>query len=457
MIDNNVNVQAGAGQFLKIADGTLTNMRGVVGLVTSTSAGLGDIPDSNDFTIGGGTVKSAGGLFVNGVNSGVNAALLAIDRTSSTFGAAIAGYKSCNSSNGKVMIISSAGGNVSIRCNGQIFADNGTVGTPGDYAEYFPTDDVTISIGEVVAMNGVTASSVKRAMSGDREFVLGVISERPLVLGNAGKDGAHEGNPNYKIVGLLGQLPVKASIVNGMISAGDKLMAGDNGYAVKAIGVGMIIGQAMESLATSTGMIQMYVDPQWSGDGIFEAGTSTTNLISLGTASAATSTFDSNSLTFLGSAWDAASSTAISSSFTLVNDVISASSSLFSVRGTFGSNLLTISDIGSVGITKDLSVGGRLYLGSKAYGVASTSTYIFLDDTLAPSSTYIATNADGWSTQTTYDYAERFISDEKLVPGDIVVTDPNAKEKSETLDDERRVSTWYRFNEAGVHHWSSCH
>ena len=88
---------------------------------------------------------------MNGVNSGVNAALLAIDRTSSTFGAAIAGYRSCNSSNGKVMIISSAGGNVSIRCNGQIFADNGTVGTPGDYAEYFPTDDVTISIGEVVA------------------------------------------------------------------------------------------------------------------------------------------------------------------------------------------------------------------------------------------------------------------------------------------------------------------
>ena len=33
VIDNNVNVQAGAGQFLKIADGTLTNMRGVVGLV----------------------------------------------------------------------------------------------------------------------------------------------------------------------------------------------------------------------------------------------------------------------------------------------------------------------------------------------------------------------------------------------------------------------------------------
>jgi hypothetical protein len=74
-------------------------------------------------------------------------------------------------------------------------------------------------------------------------------------------------------------------------------------------------------------------------------------------------------------------------------------------------------------VTGDLFVGRRLFLGSKSLGIGSTSTYLFVDDTQAPSSTYIATNADGWSTATTYDYAERFHSQEPLMAGDLVVTD----------------------------------
>jgi hypothetical protein len=401
---------------------------GITGYVSGTGSTLNNVPGINTLTFGSG-VQSAAGYFANGFSDASNhsVGLLAIDMTSTTVGGAIFGARRCGtaiSTSIMKLATDTDTSRFSFRCSGQFFADNGTVGTPGDYAEYFPTDDVSITAGEVVAMTDVTASSVKRAMATDREFSLGVISAQPLVLGNAGPDGAFGDNPNYKIVGLLGQLPVNASTANGPIAVGDKLMAGDGGYAVKASGVGMILGQAMEALPSSTGMIKAYINPGWWADDFFEAATGTTNVKAQGTASASSTAIDSYGLTFQGSAWDVASSTNITSSFTIMNDVIHASSSLFTIRNTQGASMLTISDSGDVAVTRDLTVGRRLFLGSKTQGVGSTSTYLFVDDTQAPSSTYIATNADGWSTSSTYDYAERFPSIETLSPGDLVTTDP---------------------------------
>ncbi|MBU1348724.1 hypothetical protein KJ781_01490, partial [Patescibacteria group bacterium] len=320
---------------------------------------------------------------------------------------------------------------VSIRCNGSVYADFSYVTAGGDYAEYFRTQDTTLTAGDVVAMTDVTASSVKRAMHGDREYVLGVISDNPAVVGNGnGEDGSRDTDPNWKIVGLMGQIPVKASEAMGRIKAGDKLMAGDDGYAVKAVGVGMVLGQAMDPLTTPTGTITVYVKPDWSGDGILSAlADGSASIDPRGQATATTSTYASYGLAFTGSAWNAASSTAITSSFTLGNDVVSSTASFFTLKNTLGTKVLTISDLGDMDVRGDLYVGKRLFLGSKSLGAGSTSTYIFVDDTQAPSSTYIATNADGWSTSSTYDYAERYVSDDALVPGDLVMTDQTGTNK----------------------------
>ncbi|MFH1078165.1 MAG: hypothetical protein V1745_02700, partial [Patescibacteria group bacterium] len=176
--------------------------------------------------------------------------------------------------------------------------------------------------------------------------------------------------------------------------------------------------------------IMVYVNPEWSGDGILESThDGTTNLVPRGEADVTTSTYDSYGLSFSGSAWDATSSSVVTSNFTLSNDVLSASTSLFTLTNTLGQKLLTISDLGDMDVTGDLFVGHRLFLGSKSLGMGSTSTYLFVDDTQAPSSTYIATNADGWSTATTYDYAERYLSDDPLIPGDLVTTDQNGTNK----------------------------
>ncbi len=141
------------------------------------------------------------------------------------------------------------------------------------------------------------------------------------------------------------------------------------------------------------------------------------SITSKGTASSSTQAFDSYTFSFKGSAWNSSTTQDITTSFDIHNNTIHASSSelkfVFSTGTGFTQDLLTISNAGDVHVSNDLHVGGRLFLGSKSTGEASTSTYIFVDDTMAPTSTYIATNADGWQTETTYDYAERYESTQK--------------------------------------------
>ena len=153
-----------------------------------------------------------------------------------------------------------------------------------------------------------------------------------------------------------------------------------------------------------------------------------TSITAKGTASTSTTSFDSYTFSYQGSAWNNDTAQEITTSFDVYNNTIHASSSelkfIYTTGTGFSQDLLTITNSGDVHVSGDLHVGRRLYLGSKSTGEGSTSTYIFVDDTLGASSTYIATNADGWQTETTYDYAERYESDQDLQPGDLVTVDP---------------------------------
>ncbi len=156
-----------------------------------------------------------------------------------------------------------------------------------------------------------------------------------------------------------------------------------------------------------------------------------------GTASTSTTTYDSGLFSLQGSSWDNSTTTAITTSFSLINKTLSTTSSRLEIGFATGTNgslgmsqaMLTITNAGDVAVSGDLTVGRRLYLGSKTTGMGSTSTYLFVDDTLGASSTYIATNADGWQASTAYDYAERYESNEQLEPGDLVTADPDGINK----------------------------
>lgn len=231
----------------------------------------------------------------------------------------------------------------SVRCNGDVYADGSMSLTPGDYAEYFRVvaSSTPLTPGDVVALDETSASSVTRGLSVLRAQTLGIISTKPAIIGNSVE--GRESDSSYVAVALLGQVPAHVSAVSSTIYTGDDLMMGEDGMLTKAIGPGMVVGRAMEPLASGTGTILVSVSPHWwAGD-------------------------------------------------------------------VFGEN-------------GDLSVAGRLYLGSKSTGVSSTSTYLFVDDTV-PGSTFVSTNADGFQTSSTYDYAERYSSKEELVPGDLVAAD----------------------------------
>lgn len=318
----------------------------------------------------------------------------------------------------------------SVRCDGSVFADGAYTGTGADYAEYFVSAmNTTLMPGSVVVLDSASTSTVRLSMVAERNAVAGVVATRAGFIGN-NREG-RSSDPGYSLVSLMGQVPTRVSAINGAIAAGDALMAGDDGIAVKAKGPGMIIGRALDHLPSGSGVIDVFIQPMWWAGDLLMAdvdGARMDQNVAMASSSLATveiPNVDSMFFSFQGSAWDTGASRAVTSSFSLFTDTISVSSSLFTVANSSGTALLTISNLGNASVSGDLTVGKRLFLGSQTTGSGSTSTYIFVDDTLAPTSTYIATNADGWSTASTYDYAERYRSLETLIPGDLVVADSN--------------------------------
>ncbi len=225
-------------------------------------------------------------------------------------------------------------------------------------------------------------------------------------------------------VALTGRVPTKISMNNGPVQIGDPLTSSDvPGYAMKATKPGMIIGHALQS-ASATGTAEVFVAVgYWAGsifntDGTVALQTDDLTIDAVSIASSTNIAVDSWGLSFRGAAWDEASSTVVTSSFTLLNDVITASSSMFTIQNTSGTSVFSIDEFGKATINGDLSIAGKLY--PSARGTVQSEYYIFLDDMLGPTSTYMSTNADGWQSEGSYDLAERYVSEQPLIEGELV-------------------------------------
>lgn len=151
--------------------------------------------------------------------------------------------------------------------SGATSADGAYSSTGADYAEFFPSDDLSLSAGEVVVLNAQTGS-VARASSAQAENIFGVISTNPSFIGNnftGAEFAVPEIFPNYKLVALLGQVPVQVSDENGPIAVGDYLTSSSTpGHAMRASDPGVVLGQALESFTgAGTGMIRVFISRQW--------------------------------------------------------------------------------------------------------------------------------------------------------------------------------------------------
>ena len=95
-----------------------------------------------------------------------------------------------------------------------------------------------------------------------------------------------------------------------------------------------------------------------------------------------------------------------------------------------------VDDNGNVSIMNDLHIGGKLFPSLKGGGIQN-DWYLFVNDDDS-TSTYMSTNADGWMSMDTYDFAERYYSPDALEAGDLVVVSDNGRthvQRSRNEDD----------------------
>ena len=127
-----------------------------------------------------------------------------------------------------------------------------------DFAERYYSPDV-LEPGDLVAISESGQIHVQRAWTAG-QLLLGIVSTRP---------GFVTGKPSTSTypIALTGRVPTKVSTMNGAIQAGDPLAASSiPGIAVKAVGPGAIVGQALENYdGQAIEKIEVYVNPSWWG------------------------------------------------------------------------------------------------------------------------------------------------------------------------------------------------
>lgn len=131
------------------------------------------------------------------------------------------------------------------------------IDTGADLAEIYTTNDASIEAGDVVSLDSNLKTGVKKSMGAYDQNVLGIVSTRPgMLIGGVDKEGV-----GAVPVALSGRVPVKVVTENGSINPGDYLVPSSMpGVAMKARGVGVIIGQAMSAYdAEGTGVVMVFV------------------------------------------------------------------------------------------------------------------------------------------------------------------------------------------------------
>ncbi len=303
-------------------------------------------------------------------------------------------------------------GTCSTIAGASIVADGTINASAFDLAEQY-TVSGEVEPGDLVAVDPENPLFVKRSpgVAYDSQ-VIGIVSTRPgFLLGDNGGSS----------IALAGRVPTKVSVLNGEIMIGDALTSSPiPGVAMKATAPGQIVGYALQS-ANATSTIEVFVKVGYDAssflqtDGARAIAQGDLVLNSAHVATVEAPNADSWGVTWRGSIWDGIQS--LKKDFTLFTKSLDGQSAFSLAMGT--STLWSVDETGSMQVANDLFLGGRFFPATRS-GVQSDK-YVFLDDTGPASSTYIATNADGWQANTSYDFAERYYSPDALEPGDVVM------------------------------------
>lgn len=140
---------------------------------------------------------------------------------------------------------------MSVRMDGQVEIRAGlSQNSNPDVAENIPASDPSIEGGDVVAADPGRPESILKASSASRGRMLGIVTDKPGLLLNAGwsEDPKVKPKPGERAVVLAGRVPVKVTPENGPIRIGDVLTASSKaGYAMRATEPGPALGIALEA------------------------------------------------------------------------------------------------------------------------------------------------------------------------------------------------------------------
>jgi hypothetical protein len=147
-----------------------------------------------------------------------------------------------------------------VRNDGEVYADGSFHSGGADFVEMLPAVE-GLEPGDVLVVG--SDGQLLRSSSTYDVSVVGVYSTQPGFIGGSDEEMENPGDVPLAVVGVV---PVKASAENGPIAPGDLLTTSSTpGHAMKAGAnptVGTVIGKALQSLETGTGVIRMLVTLQ---------------------------------------------------------------------------------------------------------------------------------------------------------------------------------------------------
>ncbi|MFH1089756.1 MAG: hypothetical protein V1716_05035 [Candidatus Uhrbacteria bacterium] len=297
-----------------------------------------------------------------------------------------------------------------------------------DYAEMYPIasgvtygDIVVPGSIEITTERGETIVQMIKSTTAYQNIFGGVVVDNYEDGTSAGYNIADIDNPMP--VSLVGRIPVHVTNEGGIISVGDAITTSSTaGYGMKATEPGMIIGYALNNFSGTSGEVMVFVHSGWyagnviSTDGSATVVSDTLIMNSLSNASSGTPAVASQAFALRGSAWNGSSAQALD--MKIQTSITDTDNYRLSIKNTSDTEVAYITNEGTMSLTGDLVVTGRIYPSDR--GTTQTSKYIYYDGSAGPGGDMMRTNASGWSTGS-YDFAEMFPSDEKLEAGDVVV------------------------------------
>jgi hypothetical protein len=239
--------------------GTVTTSANMWTLVNSTRGRFGGQSTVTSVT----SLQEFNGVLYVGTETSAIGAVYSFTRTSNQ--SYSLNFSSSLGNNGGINFIQDQQISANSTSTGSFYFTHGIISASGAYdlAEDYPTRDITLKAGDLVATDPNEVGFVRKAAGLGDPGLIGVYSTNPgLRLSQLGDE--IDGGRAIPVA-LAGRVLVNVNTENGTIASGDPIMASSTpGEGTKATGQARIVGMAMQSFeGVGSGKIMVFINPNY--------------------------------------------------------------------------------------------------------------------------------------------------------------------------------------------------